>query len=155
MSYCQSCANLERALAEETERSSRATTLLEDERRRYRFQLKRAEKAEADLARLAEENEALREECAKPLLEISGAESVDEALDIFRREREANVGLATEAARWHTFCDYWAASAVLECTQDEEGTWSIRQIEPVEGLLLPLTGDTPDAAIDAAIKEGS
>lgn len=114
MSYCQSCANLERALAEETERSSRATTLLEDERRRYRFQIKRAEKAEADLARLTEENEALRKDAERYrwLRDNNDPELWDELADI-------NEGPSTDEQ-----ADLGASAA-----------W--------------------DAAIDAAIKEGS
>lgn len=45
---------------------------------------------------------------AKALLEISGAESVAEALDIFRREREANVGLASENERLREGLQWYA-----------------------------------------------
>lgn len=42
------------------------------------------------------------------LLTISGAESTEEALDIFRREREANVGLAAENERLREGLQWYA-----------------------------------------------
>ncbi len=60
-----------------------------------------------------------------------------------------------DAARWDALANLWAASTILELRQDEDGRWSIHQIEPVENdRYAPLRGDDPDAAIDAAIAPG-
>ena len=58
-----------------------------------------------------------------------------------------------DAERWIMFCELWCHSTVLECRQDEEGTWSILQIEPVENVVFgALVGETPSKTIDAAIR---
>lgn len=58
-----------------------------------------------------------------------------------------------DAGRWEMVCQLWFASTEMSFKQDEDGMWSITQIEDVEGALFkPLKGDTPDAAIDAAMK---
>ena len=60
-----------------------------------------------------------------------------------------------DAARWDALANLWAASTILELRQDEDGGWSIHQIEPVENDRYgPLRGDNPDAAIDAAVAPG-
>lgn len=56
-----------------------------------------------------------------------------------------------DAERWRAFCSLWAASTEMKVAQDENGEWSIMQVEDVEGERFgKLTGATPDAAIDNA-----
>lgn len=56
-----------------------------------------------------------------------------------------------DAERWRAFCNLWAASTEMKVAQDEDGGWSIFQVEDVEGERFgKLTGETPDAAIDKA-----
>ena len=56
-----------------------------------------------------------------------------------------------DAERWRAFCNLWAASTELKVAQDEDGTWSIFQVEDVEGeCFAKLIGETPNAAIDKA-----
>ena len=74
------------------------------------------------------------------------------------RAESAEAALAEargDAERWTTLCELWAASTELSLTQDEDGRWSITQVEDVDGeRFARLTGDDPDAAIDAAIAAG-
>ena len=56
-----------------------------------------------------------------------------------------------DAERWRAFCNLWAASTELSVAQDEMGTWSITQVEDVEGeRFSPLIDVTPNDAIDKA-----
>ncbi len=62
--------------------------------------------------------------------------------------------LRPNAERWIAFCNLWAASTELRVRQDEEGTWSISQVESVENEVFSrLVGNDPDATIDAARKD--
>ena len=81
------------------------------------------------------------------LLDLVEAE-VWQALRKVEAERDA---LRVDAERWVRVVALWMASTEMSFKQDEDGMWSITQIEDVEGALFkPLKGDTPDAAIDAA-----
>lgn len=56
-----------------------------------------------------------------------------------------------DAERWRAFCNLWAASTEMKVAQDEDGGWSIFQVEDVEGERFgKMTGETPDKAIDLA-----
>lgn len=58
-----------------------------------------------------------------------------------------------DARRWDALRRLWAASTELSLRQDEDGRWSIHQIEPADDVAFaPLVGDTPDAAIEAAME---
>jgi hypothetical protein len=60
--------------------------------------------------------------------------------------------MTIDAERWQMFCGLWAASTELRVTQEENGFWAIRQVEPAEDVTFrPLIGETPDATIDIAI----
>lgn len=81
------------------------------------------------------------------------AESAQSSRDAMERERDE---AREDADRWATFCNLWAASTVLEATQDEDGGWYIRQIEPAEDITFsPISGDTPEEAIDHARSQGA
>lgn len=59
--------------------------------------------------------------------------------------------LKPDAERWNALCNLWMACTILTLTQDEDGRWSIEATEPVDyETFATLTGDDPDAAIDAA-----
>lgn len=73
-----------------------------------------------------------------------------EAAEALREVRPTEV--EKDAARWVAFCNLWAASTILEASQDDSGYWVIRQIEPAEEITFKaLVGETPEAAIDAAM----
>jgi hypothetical protein len=76
------------------------------------------------------------------------------SVEAFRKlfaEVRAQAAPAAPAERWQALCNLWMASTILTLTQDEDGRWSIEQTEPVESIVFAtLTGDDPDAAIDAA-----
>lgn len=68
--------------------------------------------------------------------------------------REKLAACERDTERWQLFCNLWAVSTEMCVAQDEDGLWSITQIEDVEGeRFLPLRGECPDDAIDAALKE--
>jgi len=68
-------------------------------------------------------------------------------------EARSSEAVERDAARWNRLCDLWFASTVLELRQEEKGFWSICQLEPVEEFVFrPLIGETPEAAIDAAMQ---
>ena len=77
---------------------------------------------------------------------------------VAQRQARAEAALAeaqADAERWIALCNLWMASTILTLTQDEDGRWSIGQTEPVDSeTFATLTGDTPDAAIDAARSGG-
>ena len=57
-----------------------------------------------------------------------------------------------DARRWDMLCRLWAHATEMALTQDEDGRWSISMVEPVESITFSrITGDDPDAAIDAAM----
>jgi hypothetical protein len=63
--------------------------------------------------------------------------------------------MTTDAERWQMFCELWAASTELKVTQEENGFWAIRQVEPAEDVTFrPLIGETPDATIDITLARG-
>lgn len=66
-------------------------------------------------------------------------------------ERERADRNQEDAGRWIRLCELWGASTELALMQEDDGRWSIKQVEDVEGeTFYQLFGDTPDAAIDAA-----
>ena len=66
-------------------------------------------------------------------------------------ERERADRNQEDAERWIRLCELWCASTELALMQEDDGRWSIKQVEDVEGeTFYQLFGDTPDAAIDAA-----
>lgn len=99
-------------------------------------------------AALTRERERADQERAARATESNIARIAVGALMTAQDERDA---LRADAERWDRLCDLWHESTELALTQDEDGRWSITQVEDVEGARFrPLTGDTPDAAIDAA-----
>lgn len=66
------------------------------------------------------------------------------------------VAAQKDAERWNSISALMFACALVELTQDEDGGYSISASEPVENYLpKSWSGDTPEAAIDAAMKEKS
>ena len=66
-------------------------------------------------------------------------------------ERERADRNQEDAERWNLLCELWHASTELSLMQEEDGRWSIKQVEDIDGeMFYQLWGDTPDAAIDAA-----
>jgi len=84
----------------------------------------------------------------EPFSYIKPVRDLERQLSAVTAERDA---LRVDAERWVRVVALWMASTEMSFKQDEDGMWSIAQIEDVEGALFkPLKGDTPDAAIDAA-----
>jgi hypothetical protein len=74
-----------------------------------------------------------------------------DARDALAAERERADRNQEDAGRWIRLCELWCASTELALMQEDDGRWSIKQVEDVEGeTFYQLFGDTPDAAIDAA-----
>lgn len=54
------------------------------------------------------------------------------------KAKTENAALRKDAERWRLFCHLWWISTEMCLRQDEEGTWSIQQVEDVEGEVFPL-----------------
>ena len=67
---------------------------------------------------------------------------------------ERDVALV-DAKRWATMAMLWGAYVEVDLRQDETGSWSIACRDAVESFPDHVfVAETPDAAIDAALKEG-
>lgn len=144
---CAALKNVETELT--TAQTERDDALREVERLKQVYELQRQdivnltdkvipnvrEQAEAEVAALREALEAEKEAHKRTIDGLTAA----------------NVCNIDDAERWRTFVCLWAASTELKLTQDEDGTWSIFQVEPSENeLFAKLNGSEPNAAIDKA-----
>ena len=114
----------------------------------------------AECSDLSVDIEKYRSEGAKARAERddaqrSGVTHANYWMDRAERAEAALAEAQADAERWIALCNLWMASTILTLTQDEDGRWSIGQTEPVDSeTFATLTGDTPDAAIDAARSGG-
>ncbi len=59
-----------------------------------------------------------------------------------------------DAERWEAICNLWFLCSELKLIQNEDGGYSICEMEFVDNLLVSdFCGDTPEQAIDAAISK--
>lgn len=68
------------------------------------------------------------------------------------KQRDELVEYKRDADRWNGISALMFACSLVELTQDEDGGYCISATEPVENYLpASWSGDTPEAAIDAAL----